>query len=438
MDAQIYPSIQEYPQSALPRAYAVEDDEDNSPCVRMIVHQSCSKCKHFNKHRSFQIPRDQSRHKRLQCERCGYHMIGIGRSSTQTTLASVESIPSQGPEASLWRTVRMCTDQNRCSDDQHIGPLPPSSSARLASLIKPSLRPTIQSPLREETQPPTDQLAIGSVHEKDEEEPPKVVQDTNEEASIGFGNARKPRYPFMKLTWFRVSGGRIKNKLLGKLRVVGKHGHRLWPHGKKDMVPGSISPEQEGVQSDPPHLPSPRNEAAPQKDSEENMSSRSRNQYDGSQRGNAEHIAQGKAQVQHCPDEAMAGDPTANMSRLSIIRRETTLKRRALQETQCKCTPDCHCNVDASSSSHSGNSRYSVGMISSQPLERLMRDFENGSDGYRSHSSARHLYTDHIGIHIADSQRISEMDLSNSTPGSSQSFSQATTLRSSGSAPIIR
>ena len=54
-------------------------------------HGSCSSCHHFHINLPFTVTLDSMVHTRLYCEKCRHPMFGLGRASTQNTLASVES-----------------------------------------------------------------------------------------------------------------------------------------------------------------------------------------------------------------------------------------------------------------------------------------------------------------------------------------------------------
>ena len=57
--------------------------------IDIPVHGSCSKCHHF--HINCLLPHDPTTHTRFRCEHCGHQMFGLGRSTTQYTLASVNT-----------------------------------------------------------------------------------------------------------------------------------------------------------------------------------------------------------------------------------------------------------------------------------------------------------------------------------------------------------
>ena len=57
--------------------------------IEIPVHGSCPMCHHF--HINCLVPHDLTAHTRIRCERCGHQMFGLGRSTTQYTLASVNT-----------------------------------------------------------------------------------------------------------------------------------------------------------------------------------------------------------------------------------------------------------------------------------------------------------------------------------------------------------
>ena len=78
-----------------------QDSSDTS--FRIPFHGSCPSCHHFHINLPFTFSLDSTEHTRLSCERCNHPMFGLGRASTQNTLASVESGSTFIP--------RVCTDR---------------------------------------------------------------------------------------------------------------------------------------------------------------------------------------------------------------------------------------------------------------------------------------------------------------------------------------
>ena len=60
----------------------------------LTYHGSCSTCHHFHKNKRFCFSLESTTHTRFNCERCNHPMFGLGGNSTQTSLASVETVNS--------------------------------------------------------------------------------------------------------------------------------------------------------------------------------------------------------------------------------------------------------------------------------------------------------------------------------------------------------
>lgn len=71
--------------------------------VGIPFHGSCSRCHHFHINHQFEFSLDSTVHTRLFCERCNHPIFGLGRVSTQNTLASVESGSTFTPRACVDR-----------------------------------------------------------------------------------------------------------------------------------------------------------------------------------------------------------------------------------------------------------------------------------------------------------------------------------------------
>lgn len=78
-------------------------DTGHSKNYTFSYHGSCPKCHHLHTNKPLRLYIWSAfEHVRVRCEKCEYQIFGIGRTSTQTTLASIESIPS--PQLALRNT----------------------------------------------------------------------------------------------------------------------------------------------------------------------------------------------------------------------------------------------------------------------------------------------------------------------------------------------
>ena len=66
----------------------------DSSTLCLPYHGSCTNCHHFHVNTRFSFNRDPETHTRLNCERCGHSMFGLGRTSIQSSLASIETASS--------------------------------------------------------------------------------------------------------------------------------------------------------------------------------------------------------------------------------------------------------------------------------------------------------------------------------------------------------
>ena len=94
-----------HPFVTIHRAYRGPHGHHNSSEANVGIpfHGSCSRCHHFHNNHQFTFSLDSTVHTRLFCERCNHPMFGLGRASTQNTLASVESGSTFIPRACVDR-----------------------------------------------------------------------------------------------------------------------------------------------------------------------------------------------------------------------------------------------------------------------------------------------------------------------------------------------
>ena len=443
------PLSQESTQPVAPEGYTIDDDGELSDYTQTVIHGTCSRCNHFHKHLPFNIPRDQSRHQRLQCEGCGHSMLGFGRRSTQTTLASAESIPIKGSGRPSITNVKTCANKTKSGDSNAHSVLPPFSPIRLNSLTISAHRPPIHSPLRTQEQPPGSPATLNPA--KDAGTAQERAEDSRRESSVGGQMVRIPRYSSLRFGSFRGLKKKMKTKLCGKPRDLAFYGHglrlQLTPLPNDQVNNASASSHSQHLAGPDQTAPSalPELEVSCQGASQlsnGNASSISGNRVEEFLPGDAEYVSQEQDRRRPLRSRGAIFDGhPVNMGRLSIIRREKTLKRQALRGTKCECTEDCPCKLGIGSSYHTIRRHFvssstpclNTTALPSHYLGSPINQASRASDSYGSFDSARHLYTELIGAHLPEVQGISGAIQFNSTGSSSQSqdrFSQAPTARS--------
>ncbi|KAL9598101.1 MAG: hypothetical protein Q9219_004732 [cf. Caloplaca sp. 3 TL-2023] len=89
------PNPQPLPFSGRPSSqydpFADQGSSSRGGFFEIPFHGSCSRCHHFHTNKPLHLPLDTQQHTRFNCDHCEHPIIGIGRTSTQTTLASVET-----------------------------------------------------------------------------------------------------------------------------------------------------------------------------------------------------------------------------------------------------------------------------------------------------------------------------------------------------------
>ena len=379
-------------------------------------------------------------------------MFGIGRRSTQTTLASAESVSIRNFRS---LRIRTGTDKYINSNIQHHDARPPQVFLPLDPRKEAGNPLSISSPT----------AAIEPLLDPSHKDDPQKTKsdndieglsdDKNKNPSMKYGETRNRRYHLVRSGWFRGLKGKLKSRLCSKVRDLAIRGHGLrvqftpLSHGEGGTI-SDLPPMQEfRSPKNAPPLTSPDIGAVSQTRmsiSDANSPADDSGDTGRSPEPIAGHTFQQRTEgvsIRQIPNQ-VAGPGTENLGRLGIIRREKTLRRQALDHRRCTCPEDCTCKVDPGPSSrpnrHIGSldslRDLSVLALPGHPLESLLVGADSSSDVPDSIGSTRNHYADHVGSHIAGGRRASEAYQSNSTGSDGQSrerFSQATTANSNGS-----
>ena len=275
------------------------------------MHASCAHCKHFHRHIPFKLPKDDSEHKRFKCSVCEYPIVGIGRSSTQTTLASVDSIPPATDGRPRMTQKAPCTNR-----------LPP---IRINTLVN-AKSTNRMTPLIEKS-------PIGPAEgHKQKEALSSHPIDTSLKSRIKYGPDTKPgvlhkakpqrqdskntkrwslTYAWDRMRSFKT---RAKDRLLKREQV---------PHISRIKVSSELTSARSPPLSDVAHLAGTE-------------SKESENPHDMI-------ASEGSAKPSDALDEPSAEHPFSKEERLRQFRRQKTLEKKALTQTLCECGKDCHC-----------------------------------------------------------------------------------------------
>ena len=201
--------------SDLPRSYAAYDVEDQSGSSSTLLHLSCAACKHYNRHIPLDIPRDESTHVRVPCERCGHSMVGFGRASTQTTLASRDSIPLSISGRVPPLNLKVCTSSLENPTAEHATQT--SVPEQLTPLTEHSPLPksslSSQSPLKEREELDKERtllVAKAGTADKEATNGPYSLELSKQ------GHNARGRFLHLKFGRLRALGIKLRNRLRGK------------------------------------------------------------------------------------------------------------------------------------------------------------------------------------------------------------------------------
>lgn len=361
-------------------------------------HGSCPKCHHLHTNKPFRLPLNFLDHFRLRCEKCGHQMFGFGRTSTQTTLASVESIPlpqRSNLNPSIFRPSPRSVCISPPAEDEETAHRPgPENLAPPTPLstIDESQTPAGRSRSSSNVQTPND-AAVGPEGTANHSSAAGPKYSVNpEQPSSEPADVPRPvqgaRHPFAKLknVWNRAvdnknHDGRRKRWKLPRIIKIGSIFARRGPKGPE--TPSSSPPDMEGVDlpyrvqrgSNPsdqinsgsadtriPSRAPTRDLASSHRELSPDPSDRLTRERDnptgvsGSTTRNSGESEAGVDALQSGEQDDISspstntGQPTIEPSaeeikrdRLRVLRREKTLRKEAAAKPECRCLQGCPC-----------------------------------------------------------------------------------------------
>lgn len=366
--------------------------------VGIPFHGSCSRCHHFHINHPLTFSLDSTVHTRLCCERCNHPMFGLGRASTQNTLASVESGSTFSPRA--------CVDQpgQQQQPALQVETGPGTSGLGLLTTITERRSPATSRStshirtLRRTPSAPSlaGEEAGGSVSQGESIGIRALLRSTAQESPAE--QALRPQVPTLRR--LRTFGRRFKRHFYAKPRdwKLPRLGLQITYAPRADIPSNSSAP-------------APRTEVS--------------SGHEGSD--NPEELVNRTGEY---TDDRLAS--------LRARRRELTLARQ--RGKKCECSPECHCT--------SGSNIVQVGgteAVENIPVPGYLFGHSQSSTGSSnsqpSQNNAQGLVLSHIGDHFDSPRRSSSADRSSSAAESGPRrtrLSQGSTLWSNGSSVSLR
>ena len=319
--------------------------ETDRPSSRIILcHIICRKCHHHHTAKHIEIPPDDT-HLRVDCDQCFFTLIGIGRSSIKSYMASVETSSSweEGPAPSS----TACT--NGTGANASLGG--PSRSGEGTPAIMMHGGPG-ENNAQIQSSTPRDNSSSNSradVTRREGASSQTLPQDTpirTTQRGASFLGKSITRHK----TKLKKILEHIKRPQWRPMRYWNSRGNtsstltglpNIQPPGPGDTAHGSqLEMEQEpsGLPPGPVTLTSQISHAGDEPTQTVPVSSDGDENRTSGVTSSPDHVAQ--------PDETPEGvwNPAAEKKeRLRIRRRELTLKKKKMEARTCRCGADCHC-----------------------------------------------------------------------------------------------
>lgn len=415
-----------------PRSSGVEDNQNET--IEVPFHGSCPKCHHFHTNSPFTIFTNSTKHSRFQCDACKHHMLGLGRASTQTTLASVESIPVLSNRQSL---ISRPSNLQIC-----VNAPPQAPSVNSPTSADDSNIPTPLSTITEantsngRSRSPSYRQARLSISPQRSISPnPRVsLRDNGTSAQEQLGEGRKSTTRSSSRFKLGVLFRRGKERLLpksGKLKMFGFNititrvrppvpPDSTTPRPNLDAIKSSttdarITPVRNSTAEVPNLGRTVSNPPSPVADTSQEPAGPSLEVVDDEarptnpQRPDAEEVQDlttNPAEAEADADEDQRAE-IEKIEKIRVRRREATLKSEALRKPYCLCRAGCPClgdggESDGATEGHAAHSQISVSEVPSLPFLGPAVDSSRSSSSQASHGNVRLLSG--IGSHISLSQ----------------------------------
>lgn len=388
----------------------------SEPNVGIPFHGSCSRCHHFHNNHLFTFSLNSTIHTRLFCERCNHPMFGLGRVSTQTTLASVESDSAVTPGA--------CVDQQGLQPASQAEPVPgtPRLGQGLLTTIAERRSPaTSRSTSHIDTPAPTLAASLAGEEPVESRVWPKDLAQGSPE-----GPALKRRTATLRR--LRTIGRRFKRHFYGKPREwnlsrIGLH-ITITTESHHDAPDPSGTPLVRPIVSDTHRIGLTGDRSAL-------ASASTIEAFSGQRRSsNAEELVEG---TEYNTEDRYA-PLRARRRALTLVR-----EREAESMRKCECSPECPC-ISGSHVVQVSRADTPENILVPEYLFPCHHSSTGSSCSQRSQIGTQGLDFLHIGGRFDSPQRSSSVDESSSAESGPRRIrlSQGSTLWSNGSSVSLR
>lgn len=438
-----------------PRSSSV--DENQAETMEIPFHGSCPNCHHLHTNRPFTIFTDLTKHARLQCDACQHPILGIGRASTQTTLASVESLlpgQSNNRQSGVLRpsNLQICVNAPPQTSlvDSLTSPDQLDTPAHLSTIAEAN---TLNGRSRS---PSNCQVPVSLSSRRGNSPSPRASLRNNgtlapEEPREGGKSPIRPRR-FTLSALFRRGKARLLSKP-GEIKLFGLNikitrsgrKHLQDSNGPRPNLPDARATpvrhdtdEAQNLGGSAPHPPSPVSSI-----SEEPAEPLGAN-YDETR---PTDFPPPEAEEVQNPTVNLAGSAvdddederaaTAKREKIRARRREATLKSDAARKPYCHCRVGCPClgdggESDGTSEGHGAPPSIPAPEVPGYFLPNLVAGSSRSSNSQTSHAHARFLsgIGDHIIPSLGNRRQANRLSQDTTTWGSNDSSISLTARRS--------
>lgn len=402
--------------------------------------------------KALQLPLDPQIHTRIVCDYCRHPILGIGRTSTQTTLASIETT---GPSAQFQ---------------------PLEADPETAPQQQPSNAPTFPAPLRVNTSLISAQLStIAEANSPAQQSSAALVSSSPD----GLGSERSASHDRINHSQSRggqerettqsentqlrslapqktptrflgtLSASQSKRSLRSKISAHFQKSRKFTIHRLGIHIEVSLTAKIPSPHSSPTttirQRRSNHEDYVPPSSAVATPHSKNEDSLDGGHSVLAPAEEQSQAPSSSHPDRLIGRIPTQHDKdeRIRVRRRDATLKRKAEMMATCECRSECQCrngSVYSNAASYGpGDSDRSI-QIPEHVLQNLFDEGSGSSTSRSSSSMARALNLAGIDGHVHFEHASPELDdpadtALESRPSLDERMSQASTayVRSNGS-----
>ena len=355
----------------------------------------CS-CHHLHTNKLLKLPGNPEKHTRILCDGCKHPIGGIGRTSTQTTLASVDTIPSSpqllesdpnlialnnnifAGEPTHTPVLRIDTS----GDSGHLstiaeGVSPAGQSSTLLSRPN-SAGPTSRGSASPRQGNQTPQIGLQeqqqqhSIYQREEAARYDSTTENAEANRTGWSNHRKR---------FRATVSRLRKPRSFTIKYLGVN---------IKITPSSLaSPSEPTARPEPDQSTGQISSLLPGPWNVGQSSSTARQDEPPVAHPAVSDSIQRPTPAHPDPLVGRESTPQDKQERIRTKRRDATLKRRAEQISRCDCPAECHCRNDSVGSNIAIDGRgdsFTRDQVPDHPLGNLLGDNSQSSGSHSSRS----------------------------------------------------